>query len=259
MADKKISALPAATTPLGGTEVLPIVQGGTTDKVSVEDLTKGRAVEVERLLANGDFDNAAPSTSSVPIVRVNEGGAVSLWISGRGYTNMWVQAIQDDGSNNLKELLLQPLGGPVTIGDGNLIVGTAGKGIDFSANGGDVLSQYDEGTWTPTDASGAGLSLTVTNATFTRVGKMVFANFNITYPATANASTARLGGLPYASSSAGFSHPMAVSTCQTGICKSGLVDSGAPTFLLIDTTGNVLTVAQMSGLNLRGTVIYEAA
>ena len=49
MADKKISALPAATTPLAGTEVLPIVQGGVTDQVSVANLTVGRDVAVKKL------------------------------------------------------------------------------------------------------------------------------------------------------------------------------------------------------------------
>jgi hypothetical protein len=49
MADTKISALPAATTPLAGTEVLPIVQGGTTDKVSVANLTAGRAISATQL------------------------------------------------------------------------------------------------------------------------------------------------------------------------------------------------------------------
>jgi hypothetical protein len=44
MADLKISALTAATTPLAGTEVLPIVQSGTTKKVAVSDLTAGRAI-----------------------------------------------------------------------------------------------------------------------------------------------------------------------------------------------------------------------
>lgn len=44
MADKKISALTGASTPLAGTEVLPIVQSGSTVKVSVENLTLGRAV-----------------------------------------------------------------------------------------------------------------------------------------------------------------------------------------------------------------------
>lgn len=49
MADKKISALPSATTPLAGTEVLPIVQGGVTDQVSVANLTSGRDVAVKKL------------------------------------------------------------------------------------------------------------------------------------------------------------------------------------------------------------------
>lgn len=49
MADKKISALPAASTPLAGTEVLPIVQGGVTDQVSVANLTVGRDVSVKKL------------------------------------------------------------------------------------------------------------------------------------------------------------------------------------------------------------------
>jgi hypothetical protein len=38
MADLKISQLPVATTPLAGTEVLPIVQSGSTVQVSVDNL-----------------------------------------------------------------------------------------------------------------------------------------------------------------------------------------------------------------------------
>ena len=38
MADKKISALTAATTPLAGTEVLPIVQSATTVKASIANI-----------------------------------------------------------------------------------------------------------------------------------------------------------------------------------------------------------------------------
>lgn len=43
MADTKISALPAATTPLDGTEVVPLVQSGTTKKVAVSSLMAGPA------------------------------------------------------------------------------------------------------------------------------------------------------------------------------------------------------------------------
>jgi hypothetical protein len=49
MADLKISALTGATTPLAGTEVLPIVQSGSTKKVAVSDLTAGRAVSAASL------------------------------------------------------------------------------------------------------------------------------------------------------------------------------------------------------------------
>jgi hypothetical protein len=61
MADTKISALPASTTPLGGTEVLPIVQSGATVKVSVANLTAGRVIS-----ANGVTFPATASLSSDP-------------------------------------------------------------------------------------------------------------------------------------------------------------------------------------------------
>ena len=56
MADKKISALTAASTPLAGTEVLPIVQSGATVKVAVSDLTAGRAISATQLtLSTGNL------------------------------------------------------------------------------------------------------------------------------------------------------------------------------------------------------------
>jgi len=54
MADLKISALPASTTPLAGTEILPIVQSATTRQVSVANLTAGRAVSVLSLTSTND-------------------------------------------------------------------------------------------------------------------------------------------------------------------------------------------------------------
>jgi len=56
MADTKISALPASTTPLAGTEVLPIVQGGATVKVSAANLTAGRPISATEVTATtGNF------------------------------------------------------------------------------------------------------------------------------------------------------------------------------------------------------------
>jgi hypothetical protein len=46
MANSKISALTSATTPVAGTEVLPIVQTSATKQVSIADLTAGRSVSM---------------------------------------------------------------------------------------------------------------------------------------------------------------------------------------------------------------------
>jgi hypothetical protein len=53
MADLKISALTGASTPLAGTEVLPIVQSSATVKVSVANLTAGRSVAATNFIPSG--------------------------------------------------------------------------------------------------------------------------------------------------------------------------------------------------------------
>lgn len=65
-----------------------------------------------------------------------------------------------------------------------------------SANA-NTLDDYEEGTVTLTDGSGAGLSLSGVNVEYTKIGNKVFINGNLNYPATADASTATLGSLPY--------------------------------------------------------------
>jgi hypothetical protein len=66
----------------------------------------------------------------------------------------------------------------VTVSAGNLVIGTSGKGIDFSATPGtgtsELLSDYEEGDWTPNQ--GAGIVLVGTfssSATYTRIGRQV--------------------------------------------------------------------------------------
>ena len=56
MSDSKISALTSATTPLAGTETLPIVQSSTTKQVSVANLTAGRSVSMaDATLSTGNL------------------------------------------------------------------------------------------------------------------------------------------------------------------------------------------------------------
>lgn len=54
MSDLKISQLTGATAPLTGTEILPIVQSGSTKKISVADLTAGRAISASNVSVTGN-------------------------------------------------------------------------------------------------------------------------------------------------------------------------------------------------------------
>ena len=60
MADSKISALPSATVPLAGTEVLPIVQSGATVNVSADGLFTNPTVTnyTEAVVAIGNSSTA---------------------------------------------------------------------------------------------------------------------------------------------------------------------------------------------------------
>lgn len=115
MADLKISQLTDATTPLAGTEVVPIVQSGVTKKVSVADLTAGRDVSVAKLTAMD-----------------------------------------------------------------NVVIGTAGKGIDFSADPSQagmtsqLLDDYEEGTFTPSLLGGTTTTYTTQTGRYTIIGRQVF-------------------------------------------------------------------------------------
>ena len=65
MADKKISALTGATTPLDGTEVLPIVQSGATVKVANNDL---RPKQIQSNATSGVLQVAGPASAATRVM-----------------------------------------------------------------------------------------------------------------------------------------------------------------------------------------------
>lgn len=77
--------------------------------------------------------------------------------------------------------------GDQTIVNGNLVIGTAGKGIDFSADGqaagmtSELLDDYEEGTWTPLIRSSGAVVPTLTTAagTYNKIGNKVTIWFTV--------------------------------------------------------------------------------
>jgi hypothetical protein len=148
--------------------------------------------------------------------------------------------------------------GDQTIVDGNLVIGTAGKGIDFSATAGtgtsELLADYEEGTWTPSDTSGAGLTLTVASAFYTKIGRQVTVSAQISYPVNVNASLASIGGLPFAANASGnFSGSI---ENNAGLGAAYLLFGGA-TSLLVKQSTSILT--GLSNANLSNALVLVTA
>jgi len=101
------------------------------------------------------------------------------------------------------------LPGDVTLSTGNLVIGTSGKGIDFSATPGtgtsELLADYEEGTWTPSVSSLSGVITLVSSisGTYTKIGRQVSINmlFTITTAGT-GAGALVIESLPFAISAA---------------------------------------------------------
>jgi len=102
--------------------------------------------------------------------------------------------------------------GNVNVLTGNLVIGTAGKGIDFSAtsNGSgtttsELLDDYEEGTWTPTITGGTLASDYQAGAayqsTYTKIGRMVVLEFMISLSSITSGSHLMFTNLPFTSKS----------------------------------------------------------
>ena len=110
------------------------------------------------------------------------------------------------GTANTTNLSIDSFGN-VEVENGNLIIGTAGKGIDFSATSNasavssEVLDTYEEGLWTPTllDGNGSNTTINVTsNATFyRRIGDLVHVFFVIEMADTGKTGIMKVRTLPF--------------------------------------------------------------
>ena len=113
---------------------------------------------------------------------------------------MPISTIGQNGLNAPLSLTLPVVA--TTIGVGAATASASGSGITFPAtqsasSDANTLDDYEEGTWTPTDGTGAGLTLSVTSASYTKIGRLVFINTYLTYPTTSNATSAVISGLPF--------------------------------------------------------------
>ena len=200
----------------------------TFNNVDIDGQINGTTIPSNAVLARTDQaqtfigDNVFPETSFTGHVKVSAGKGLAY--SGNTATymspedNIQGARIAAGGSfilsvdGGTEAIHVNGTNKNVTISNGNLVIGTSGNGIDFSATAGtgtsELLDDYEEGTWTPVYAPQTGSFATMTmevyDAVYTKIGNTVFIS---AFMRTDNvdmgtaSGTLRITGLPFAPSS----------------------------------------------------------
>jgi hypothetical protein len=163
MADLKISQVPAATTPLAGTEVLPIVQSGTTKQVSIDNLTAGKAV-------------SASTVSATTVTATTVNGTFDTNVAAAGVT-LSGTTLAADGTDTNISVTITPKGTGV-VANGTTYNDVYGKVRAISQSGSAKTTAYtlavtDVGRFIEVGASG---SIVVPDATFSAGDAVVLVN-----------------------------------------------------------------------------------
>lgn len=152
-----------------------------------------------------------------------------------------------------------------TIGVGAATPSTSGAGITFpvaqsASTNANTLDDYEEGTWTPVDGSGASLSFTVTEARYTKIGRMVQCFAQIAYPSTANTNQAKISGLPFTmETTVGGAYGAFTVYTTEPVASTWLNLSNTATSVAYSLGGGNATNATFSTDNFRLVWIYESA
>ena len=153
---------------------------------------------------------------------------------------------------------VQITSGNVEIVDGDLVIGTSGHGINFAATGdgngtdsSELLADYEEGTWTPTNT--IGLTLVVNNtAYYVKVGKLVTVWFDISFRGYADsAQCSAIEGLPYAASSSSNYHSQSYNVWYSGTNTSARDYDDDNTLIYINGGESRISIYSVSGGHLR--------
>ena len=244
MTNKKISTLSTATVPLTGVEILPIVQSGITVSTTISEIqispvstgtaksipylnaTKvpttgvelsfdganlglGEPVPAEKLHIRGVSYRTAiqmnaqtePTGYGVRLINDTSGGQTYLSLNFNNAYSGYVEQYRFKASGDL------------VLNTGNLVQGTAAKGINFTANTpaagmtSRLLNWYEEGIWTAALIGDviAGSSPSANTAYYTRFGRQVTVTatwFNTTVSGAAG--NFKITGLPFTSKAVAF-------------------------------------------------------
>ena len=194
-----------------------LLGGGAFNSVGIDDNADTTTLTLDTnedvTVGNGVYVSGDLTSLTVDKGGIDRSGNTTRIISGRSGGNYADFSVNIAGVGGVNRQLYMDYQGNMTLDNGNLVIGTSGKGIDFSATANssgsmsnELLDDYEEGTWTPTLPNGGNVN-DITNARYTKVGAMVYAGAYIHVDSIPNNNSGcDIGGLPYAVAGSSMYH-----------------------------------------------------
>ena len=206
----RIASTSAITIPTGPVTVGPTAGAGNATIAGSSSPGHTNQPGTNLLLKSGDGSGTGSSfiTFSTPPAG-SSGTSINAAVERMRVNGNGTVAVK--GSTDLVDNIALEITNQSGVGKANIrcngeIHTAAGIVFDSQTNstvGGSItstLAHYEQGTFTPTDGSGAGLTFTSVNCNYTRMGRVVILTGSFVFPATSSSSQARVtvGTLPFA-------------------------------------------------------------
>ena len=163
------------------------------------------------------------------------------------------------GSNTAYAVLC---GGTTSTGAIQSIASIGTSGQVLTSNGAAALPTMQDintvTTWVPTDASGAGLTFTAVTARYLKTGNMINIWLSLTFPATANASSVAIGGLPFTSNASNIAVGIITNTVGGANLNTAYIGTSTNNINIVSTNAQetLRTNANFTEATVRITISY---
>ena len=155
------------------------------------------------------------------------------------FDNLNISQVDDSNGSAVARLTVEMDTGDVYVNDGNLVIGTSGKGIDFSATSGtgtsELFDDYEEGTWTPSLVNYEGTP--TVSGYYVKIGQMVYVECSIALDGTSDASNYIIDSLPFTMASP-YLGGGAVNTNDGGVADALVGSDGSGRLRLRNSSGS---------------------
>ena len=205
----------------------------------------------------------------------NRGGDIEMYqgtvpvstIRGDQSGNLYFKTSGAYGNSSVSTKLTLGTAGDLTIDNGNLVIGTSGKGIDFSASSTDgtsvtseVLSDFEIGTWQPSLTNG--YAYNGLQAHYTKIGNVVYI-YAVFYRNgfSTNSNTFIITNLPFTpdTSNKTNSNGLGHWSCYNGTTdrRHGMIDASndGNVYFIQDGTKSYATYDGVAGSDGRGVAV----